>query len=246
MVNLSNQYIGLSYPTLKPFFIFNMRDSFIIYRSFYEAICDLDADSQAQVFKAICEYSLNFKEIELTGVAKTIFRLIKPQLDANNKRYENGKQPKTKPEKSETEAKEKQNESETEANKNVNDNVNDNDNKNNNLNDNDITISDKSEKKQISYKQWTLEDFQNEMSKYKPNYPVEILMQFYDYWRELTPSGKMKLQLEKSWQTDLRVEKWFKNSHNFAPKNQKQTQKHEMGDALKESLIFQLNKIKAQ
>ena len=54
MVNLSNQYIGLSYPTLKPFFIFNMRDSFIIYRSFYEAICDLDADSQAQVFKAIC------------------------------------------------------------------------------------------------------------------------------------------------------------------------------------------------
>lgn len=223
-----------------------MRDSFIIYRSFYEAICDLDADSQAQVFKAICEYSLNFKEIELTGVAKTIFRLIKPQLDANNKRYENGKQPKTKPEKSEAKAKNKQNESETEANKNVNDNVNKNYNKNNNLNDNDITISDKSEKKQISYKQWTLEDFQNEMSKYKPNYPVEILMQFYDYWRELTPSGKMKLQLEKSWQTDLRIEKWFKNSHNFASKNQNQTQKHEMGDALKESLIFQLNKIKAQ
>lgn len=60
-----------------------MRDSFIIYRSFYEAICDLDATDQAQVFKAICEYSLNFEDIELTGIAKTIFRLIKPQLDAN-------------------------------------------------------------------------------------------------------------------------------------------------------------------
>jgi hypothetical protein len=109
-----------------------MRDSFIIYRSFYEAICDLDTESQAQVFKAICEYSLNFEEIELTGIAKTIFKLIKPQLDANNKRYENGKQPKFKQQISKTEAKEKQNISKIEANKNVNNNDNVNDNVNEN------------------------------------------------------------------------------------------------------------------
>jgi hypothetical protein len=115
-----------------------MRDSFIIYRSFYEAICDLDSESQAQVFKAICEYSLNFEEIELTGIAKTIFKLIKPQLDANNKRYENGKQPKFKQQISKTEAKEKQNISKIEANDNVNDNVNVNDNDNVNKKENII------------------------------------------------------------------------------------------------------------
>jgi len=113
-----------------------MRDSFILYRSFYEAICDLDNDSQAQVFKAICEYSLNFKETEMTGIAKTIFKLIKPQLDANNKRFKNGSQPKLMQNESEAEAKAKQKRSKTKANNNVNVNVNNNDNVNNNENNN--------------------------------------------------------------------------------------------------------------
>jgi Family of unknown function (DUF6291) len=119
-----------------------MRDSFILYRSFYEAICDLDSDSQAQVFKAICEYSLNFKEIELSGIAKTIFKLIKPQLDANNKRFENGSKPKSTQKESKIEANNKQNESKTKANNNVNDNVNDNHNKNENKNNNENHIFD--------------------------------------------------------------------------------------------------------
>lgn len=105
-----------------------MRDSFIMYRSFYEAITDLTKEQQADVWRAICEYSLNFQEIELDGIAKTIFKLIKPQLDANNKRYENGTKPKNKQEKSKTEAKQKQSESELEANNNVNVNENNNEN----------------------------------------------------------------------------------------------------------------------
>lgn len=67
-----------------------MRDSTIIYRSFYEAIIELPKESQAEVWEAICEYSFNFKEIELTGINKTIFKLIKPQLEANNRKYKNG------------------------------------------------------------------------------------------------------------------------------------------------------------
>ena len=66
------------------------RDSSIFYRSFYEAINDLPDENQLDVYKSIFEYTLNFNEIELNGLARTIFTLIKPQLDANNKRYENG------------------------------------------------------------------------------------------------------------------------------------------------------------
>lgn len=128
-MKISSHYIN-PVNSLRRGFLFYMRDSFIIYRSFYEAICDLDSDSQAFVFKAICEYSLNFKEIELNGISNTIFKLIKPQLDANNKRYENGKQPKLKQGTTKTEAKRKQNGIKTEANKNDNVNVNVNDNKN--------------------------------------------------------------------------------------------------------------------
>lgn len=101
-----------------------MRDSTIIYRSFYEAIIELPTQNQAEVWKAVFEYSLNFNEIELAGLSKTIFTLIKPQLDANIKRYKSGILPKHKQKGSETEAKPKREISEIEANANVNHNEN--------------------------------------------------------------------------------------------------------------------------
>lgn len=108
------------------------RDSFIFYRSFYESIKEIPEDAQLQVYKAISIYALEQEEIELTGIPKAIFSLVKPQLDANYKRYENGKQTKSK-----SKAKDKQNESKTvtNVNVNVNENVNDNVNDNNNVSD---------------------------------------------------------------------------------------------------------------
>lgn len=101
-----------------------MRESFIFYRSFYDGIKELDLEIQSQIYNAIMEYEFNKNEVELTGVAKAVFALIKPQLEANDKRYENGKKggrPKTetKPKENQTEAKPKPN-----VNVNVNENVN--------------------------------------------------------------------------------------------------------------------------
>jgi len=104
------------------------RDSMIIYRSFYEAIKELPKENQADVWSAVYEFGLNGKRIELTGISKTIFTLIAPQLEANYKKYLNGIKPKQKQPESKTEAKPKQKTSKTEAN--VNDNVNDNENNN--------------------------------------------------------------------------------------------------------------------
>lgn len=103
------------------------RDSFIFYRSFYEAIKEVPAEAQLQIYKAISIYALEQEEIELSGIAKAIFSLVKPQLDANYKKYENGKQTKSK-----SKAKNKQNESKTGTN------VNDNENVNVNVNDNAV------------------------------------------------------------------------------------------------------------
>lgn len=107
------------------------RDSFIFYRSFYEAISELPKENQADSYNAIMRYALDQEEIELTGISKAIFSLVKPQLDANYKKYENGKQKKSK-----TEAKQKQTKSKKVTNVNVNDNVNENVNVNVNDNDN--------------------------------------------------------------------------------------------------------------
>lgn len=103
-----------------------MRTYFIFYRSFYEAINDLPEAQQLELYKAIFELSLNESEPELTGISKSIFTLIRPQIVANNQRFKNGSKAKTKRNGSEIEAKKKQTESIIEANKNKNNNKNEN------------------------------------------------------------------------------------------------------------------------
>lgn len=109
------------------------RDSFIFYRSFFEAIKKIEnATDKANAYDAICELALNGNEIELMGIADIIFPLIKPQIVANNKRYRNGCKEKTN--KNNAKAKDKQSESKTQANENENVNENENDNVNENNN----------------------------------------------------------------------------------------------------------------
>lgn len=63
------------------------RESFIFYRSFYEAIQDLDAEQTRELVVAMCERALNWNDIETKWVVKIAYNLIRPQLDANTKRY---------------------------------------------------------------------------------------------------------------------------------------------------------------
>lgn len=68
------------------------RESFIFYRSFYEAIKCMPPDVQAEIYPAICEYALFGRTPKnLSEVAKGMFTLIKPNIDVNTARFENGK-----------------------------------------------------------------------------------------------------------------------------------------------------------
>ena len=68
----------------------NERDSFIFYRSFYEAIQKCPDDVRLELYDAIAQYSLNVGYVPtFSGVAEALWILIKPQLDANIKRYLN-------------------------------------------------------------------------------------------------------------------------------------------------------------
>jgi hypothetical protein len=131
-----------------------MRDSMIFYRSFYEAVKELNKEQQADIYNAIFAYSLDGENEDLSGIVKTVFTLIKPQLDANNKRFENGaKGGRPKQNKTENKPNNNQNKTKTEpnnnnnVNNNVNENVNNNENENvnNNENQNSLHISPKVE-----------------------------------------------------------------------------------------------------
>jgi len=105
-----------------------MRDSFIFYRSFFEATKTLNTEQAADLYYAICSYALDREELELDNIQKALFSLIKPQLDANHKKWENGCKKKLNI--SKPKAKHKQKRSKKQANVNVNVNVNDNENEN--------------------------------------------------------------------------------------------------------------------
>ena len=67
------------------------RESFVFYKSFYEAIKNLPTKNKVKIYQAIIEFALTGSEpTYLKGVENSIFLLIKPQILANNKKYENG------------------------------------------------------------------------------------------------------------------------------------------------------------
>lgn len=170
-----------------------MRDSMVIYRSFFEAINELNKEQQAEVWNAIFEYGLNQNDIELCGLSKTIFTLIKPIIESNLKKYINGCKPKTKQKVSKEEAKNKQNISKSEAN--VNDNVNENDN---------VNIV---ERKQ---------SFLNSLKPYLVVYGKDMMNDFYLFWSETTLNNKkLKFELQKTFSIEHRLRTWKKNSIKF-------------------------------
>ena len=68
-----------------------MKDSFVFYRSFKESLSDLPDGDKLIMYEAISDYALDRSEPNLSGFPKALFSLIKPQLEANWKRFENGK-----------------------------------------------------------------------------------------------------------------------------------------------------------
>jgi len=165
------------------------RDSFIFYRSFYEAIKEIPDEEQIKVYKTISEYALNGTELQINGISKAIFTLIKPQIDANTKRYENGKKGGRKP---------KTNQSETKSKPNVNDNVNVNENDNVNENNN---VSDSC----VDGLQEIIEFYNENIGLITP-YGLEILS---DYAKEMSVD-LIILAMKKSVEANIKTIKYIK------------------------------------
>ena len=113
-----------------------MRNSFVFYNSWWEAVKNLPRDVQGDVLTAIIEYGLTGATTgQLKPIAKAMLAMAKGQIDINNQRFENGKKGgrcKQDQNQTETKGKPKINQTETKGKPNVNDNVNVNVNENDN------------------------------------------------------------------------------------------------------------------
>ena len=183
-----------------------MRESFVFYKSFYESIKELDPQEQVKVYNAIFEYEFNENKIELNGITKSIFTLILPQLEANNKRYENGKKggrPKTK-----LKPKQNQTKTKTKPNDNVNDNVNVNDNdnvyfKNTQVNDLFLEFLKLRIKLKCKNTDRAINLLVNELNKY----PDEIKIQMIN--NSIMNSWKSVYPLKNDFKKDKKLPDWF-------------------------------------
>ena len=63
----------------------------MFYRGFAEAIKDMNAEQTKEFVTVLCDYALDGKEPECEGLMSAIFKTVKPQIDKNNQKYENGK-----------------------------------------------------------------------------------------------------------------------------------------------------------
>lgn len=72
----------------------NDGESFVFYKSFFDMVNYIpDAEVRAEAYAAICEYAFNNTEIETENpMVNMVLASIKPLIDANRKRRENGNQ----------------------------------------------------------------------------------------------------------------------------------------------------------
>lgn len=195
-----------------------MRNSFVFYRSFSEAMQELTESDQLVLYRAIVGYGLDGQEASFeSSYLRMAWKLIKPQLDANWRRYENGckggapvgsrnnpsgrrgNQPRT-------------NQELTKNKPNDNDNVN----------YKESTIVPKKDelsfppKNTLKQKQEAMlkhkAEFKDELSKFADRYPTDMLNDFYEYWTEPNKAHtKMLFETKQTWDTSRRLSRWERN-----------------------------------
>jgi hypothetical protein len=66
----------------------------------------------------------------------------------------------------------------------------------------------------LSFKIMAEEEFKEIVFGFADKYPKTLLQEFFDYWREPSASGRMRLSLEDTWDTNLRLQRWARNNFN--------------------------------
>lgn len=209
------------------------RDSFVFYSSFLKAIRAIKKrDIQAELALAIIEYGITGETAECGEMVSMAMELIKPQLEANNQKYINGlkggapkgnqnaKKGKEQPKNNQETTEEQPRNNQKQPNENVNENEND------NVNEEEKKYI----KKEKSFKEFTEQDFKEELKLHSEKYSKEMLNDFFTYWTEPNEKGKMKFQLQKTWSTAGRLSTWSRNDFNgnsgSKPKETKQSGGH--------------------
>lgn len=193
-------------------------NSFVFYGSFYEAISVLPAENQSHIYDAIFKFAFENIQVELDGVELAVFLLIRPQLEANRTKYENGckggaprgnQNARKKTTEVEFESLEENNQKNNRKQPNENDNENVNDNKKEN------TPCGGTKEKAIRFFAPTLDEVKKYCQERKNSVDAERFWNFYESKGWMVGKTKMK-----DWKAAVRTWETEDKPKTVAAKNQ--------------------------
>lgn len=173
------------------------KESFVFYKSFYDAIKRVPEECQLELYNAILSYSLEGKEVEkLSPIAEAMFILIKPNIDSSQRRYEasvnNGKKGGRPKKETQEEPNKNPEETQEEPDKNLNDNVDDNV---------DVNVDDNKKKnKKKKFQKPTIEEVQKYCYERKNNINAQQFLNHYESNGWMVGKNAMK-----DWQAAIRT-----------------------------------------
>lgn len=74
--------------------------------------------------------------------------------------------------------------------------------------------------KQKSFKSLSEDEFKFSLVEFVDEFGKKTVREFFDYWSEMSPSGKMKFQLNKTWDSKKRLKTWKGNEFKFGSVNE--------------------------
>jgi hypothetical protein len=183
-----------------------MKESFVLYKSFYEPIKGLSSEDKGNLLDAIFQYQIDGIEPLNTSSIYMAFLFFKNQFRLDNEKYlsviERNKTNGIKggrPAKVETQI-----------------------NPNNPLGFKEPKKPDKDKDKDKDNGKVKVNDIEDRKLKFAstlqiflPQYGRETLNKFYGYWTEPNKSNtKFRQELEKTWDLNRRLERWVSNNYN--------------------------------
>ena len=191
------------------------RSNMLFYRGFYEAIEHLNFEEKGMVYSAIFNYGLNFVEPELPNHLKTIFMLLRPQLDANIKKFKNGVTIKMKDEEKKRIKKIAKDDAQRLAN------INDQNLKGTVSKLSHYDVDDNRNLKEVNLLK-RKELFIADVKLHEDLFVQKVIDGFIDYWSEPNLArSKMKWELQKTWDTKRRLRLWNDRHWDYENKKNK-------------------------
>lgn len=220
-----------------------MRNGFVFYRSWLEAVKNLPREIQGEVLTAIIEYGLDGVTTgSLKPITSAMLAMVKPQIDANNKRLENGLKG-GRPRKNKEESEPNNNQTITEEKPNINQAKTktnpDKPKEKDKVKDIKKETTTSVVEKKAAAKAATLsrkEEFYNSLIPYVEMYGKDMVRDFFDYWSEMNKSEtKMRFEQQPTWEISKRLSTWAKREKingNRNSQNERDSQQRKLNSAV--------------